>query len=108
MLSSRVAAGVIRAVYGGGGGGVDLVAAGAIPATLLRPSQARILLAALIGAERSRDQILSAFAAEPSRYVDADGSVPPEEVGSPSLSSPLGTTPVPVSAESHEDWKSHE
>lgn len=71
VLSSRVAAGVIRPVYGGGGGGVDLVAAGAIPASLLRPSQARILLAALLGADRSRDQIMSAFAAEPHRHVDA-------------------------------------
>jgi L-asparaginase len=79
ILSSRVPAGVIGAVYGGGGGGVDLVAAGAIPATLLRPSQARILLAALISAGRSRDQIISAFAAQPSRRLDTHAPVPHED-----------------------------
>ena len=71
VLSSRVAAGVIQPVYGGGGGGVDLVAAGAVPAGLLRPSQARILLAALIAARSSGSQIAAAFAAEPQRYLDA-------------------------------------
>ena len=76
VLSSRVAAGVVRPVYGGGGGGVDLVAAGAIPVTLLRPSQARILLAALLAAGRSRDQIVNAFAAEPRRHVDAAEAAP--------------------------------
>jgi L-asparaginase len=82
VLSSRVAAGVIRPVYGGGGGGVDLVGAGAIPATMLRPSQARILLAALISAGRSGEQVASAFAAEPRRYVDAPEAVPPKPPGS--------------------------
>lgn len=47
-LSTRVAHGPIVSIYGDGGGS-DLVAAGAVPAGLLRPSQARIALSALIG-----------------------------------------------------------
>ncbi|MFD7501246.1 asparaginase [Streptomyces sp. NPDC059850] len=78
-LSSRVAAGAITPVYGGGGGGVDLVAAGAIVSGHLRPSQARVLLAALIASGRTHDQIVSAFATEP----DRSEAVPP----------PLGVLP---------------
>lgn len=48
VTSSRVPQGVLAPAYGGGGGGHDLVGAGAIHARLLRPGQARILLAALI------------------------------------------------------------
>jgi L-asparaginase len=48
VTSTRVAAGPVAAIYGDGGG-VDLLAAGAVPSGLLRPSQARILLAALLG-----------------------------------------------------------
>jgi L-asparaginase len=48
LTSTRVAAGPVAAVYGDGGG-VDLLAAGAVPSGLLRPSQARILLTALLG-----------------------------------------------------------
>jgi len=47
-LSTRVSAGPVAAIYGNGGG-TDLVAAGAVPTGVLRPSQARILLAALLG-----------------------------------------------------------
>ncbi|NMM91896.1 hypothetical protein B2J88_47775 [Rhodococcus sp. SRB_17] len=71
LLSTRVSAGPVRAVYGGGGGGVDLVRAGAIPAGYLRPSQARVLLAALIAADADRAQITDAFAAQAQRYTDA-------------------------------------
>ena len=76
VLSSRVAAGLVQPVYGGGGGGVDLVAAGAVPAGLLRPSQARVLLAASIAAGRSVEQIADSFTADPQRYLNAPGTIP--------------------------------
>ncbi|MER7790686.1 asparaginase [Streptomyces sp. NPDC097640] len=47
-LSTRVQAGPVAAVYGNGGG-ADLLRAGAVPTGTLRPSQARILLIALLG-----------------------------------------------------------
>lgn len=50
VLSSRVPTGRLAASYGGGGGGHDLVRAGAVLSTVLRPGQARVLLAALIAA----------------------------------------------------------
>lgn len=48
VTSTRVAAGPVTPIYGDGGG-VDLLASGAVPSGLLRPSQARMLLAALLG-----------------------------------------------------------
>lgn len=48
VLTSRVPEGALRATYGGGGGAVDLLGAGAVLSTRLRASQARILLAALV------------------------------------------------------------
>ena len=51
VTSTRVAAGPVVAIYGDGGG-VDLLEAGAVPSRLLRPSQARMLLAALLGLHR--------------------------------------------------------
>lgn len=50
VVSSRVPMGRLAASYGGGGGGHDLVRAGAVMSTVLRPGQARVLLAALIAA----------------------------------------------------------
>jgi len=50
-LSTRVAGGPVAAIYGNGGG-LDLLAAGAVPTGVLRPSQARILLAALLAQYR--------------------------------------------------------
>ncbi|MHA4852211.1 asparaginase [Rhodococcus sp. MSC1_016] len=47
-VSTRVPYGSISPTYGGGGGGSDLVAAGALFSTDLRAGQARILLAALL------------------------------------------------------------
>ncbi len=80
VVSTRVHGGEVRPVYGGGGGGVDLGRAGAIPAGPLRPSQARILLAALLAARADRARIAAAFG-DP-----AEGSVdpgPPFTVSSP-------------------------
>jgi L-asparaginase len=56
VTSTRVAAGPVTAIYGDGGG-VDLLRAGAVPSGLLRPSQARILLAALLGMHRDADVV---------------------------------------------------
>ena len=53
-LSTRVHSGPVAGLYGNGGG-ADLVEAGAIPTGLLRPSQARILLTALLA--RHRDPV---------------------------------------------------
>lgn len=61
VVSSRVPDGLLVASYGGGGGGHDLAAAGAIHSQTLRPSQARILLAALIAAESPVEDIRRAF-----------------------------------------------
>jgi L-asparaginase len=61
VTSTRVAAGPVTAIYGDGGG-VDLAAAGAVPSGFLRPSQARMLLAALLGIHRHPDAVREAFA----------------------------------------------
>ncbi|QYJ05102.1 asparaginase domain-containing protein [Nocardioides panacisoli] len=61
VTSTRVHAGDVRAVYGGGGGGVDLLAAGAELAGALRPSQARILLAVLLAGGADRATVREAF-----------------------------------------------
>ena len=61
VTSTRVAAGPVVPIYGDGGG-VDLEKAGALPSGLLRPSQARMLLAALLGVHRDADALRSAFA----------------------------------------------
>ena len=50
VVSSRVPTGRLAASYGGGGGGHDLMRAGAVLSAVLRPGQARVLLAALIAA----------------------------------------------------------
>jgi L-asparaginase len=55
-LSSRVARGPVAALYGAGGG-IDLVAAGAIPVGNLRTPQARILLFALLSSGRDPDEV---------------------------------------------------
>jgi L-asparaginase len=60
VTSTRVAAGPVTAIYGDGGG-VDLARAGAVPSGLLRPSQARMLLAALLGLHRDADVVRRAF-----------------------------------------------
>jgi L-asparaginase len=60
VLSTRVHAGPVLGVYGNGGGH-DLVAAGALPAGLLRASQARILLLALLASGATPEEIRTAF-----------------------------------------------
>lgn len=60
VTSSRVPEGVLAPAYGGGGGGYDLIVAGAVHSRTLRPGQARILLAVLL-ANGVRD-IAAAFA----------------------------------------------
>lgn len=61
ITSSRVPQGLLTPAYGGGGGGHDLVQAGAVHSVLLRPGQARVLLAALIANKCDRAQISRAF-----------------------------------------------
>ena len=56
-LSTRVAHGPVYPGYGGGGGGADLVGAGAIVSATMRPGQTRIVLAELLAAGASRAQI---------------------------------------------------
>jgi L-asparaginase len=62
VTSTRVAAGRVAALYGNGGG-ADLLAAGAVPAGLLRPPQARVLLAALLGVHADPGTVRAGFAA---------------------------------------------
>lgn len=61
VVSTRVPEGSLAATYGGGGGGHDLLRAGALLSETLRPSQARILLAALLAANTDLQTIAEAF-----------------------------------------------
>lgn len=61
LLSTRVFAGPVVPLYGGGGG-TDLVAAGAIPTGRLRPGQARMLLIGLLGTGADADAVRAALA----------------------------------------------
>jgi L-asparaginase len=60
VLSTRVHSGPVLGLYGNGGGH-DLLAAGALSAGVFRPSQARILLLALLSIGATPDEIRSAF-----------------------------------------------
>jgi L-asparaginase len=60
LVSTRVDAGPVAAIYGGGGG-VDLERAGAVLTEQFRPGQARILLTALLGIGASAEEISRAF-----------------------------------------------
>ena len=62
LVSTRVSAGPVVPLYSGDGGGVDLVAAGAIPAGRLRPGQARMLLIGLLATGATADDVRRAFA----------------------------------------------
>ncbi|MDQ6740762.1 MAG: asparaginase [Actinomycetota bacterium] len=70
VTSTRVQAGPVKAVYGAGGGGRDLLAAGAIPSGLLRPSQSLILLALLLRLGWTRQDIAGQFASRGSAPQD--------------------------------------
>lgn len=61
VTSTRVHAGPVIPVYGNGGG-KDLLAAGAIPSGLLRPSQSLILLSLLLRLGTNREDIARTFA----------------------------------------------
>jgi L-asparaginase len=67
VTSTRVPTGAVVPIYGGGGG-ADLQKAGAIPAGLLRPPQARIVLAALLSTHDDADAVRAAFR----EYTDAE------------------------------------
>jgi len=62
VLATRVPAGpVFNASYGFPGSEMDLVGRGLIPAGLLPPHKARLLLACLVGSDRSLDEIKAQF-----------------------------------------------
>ncbi len=63
--STRVESGPVMPIYGNGGG-QDLLRAGAVPSGLLRPSQTRVLLAALLAAHDEPQTVR----AELTRHVD--------------------------------------
>ena len=62
-LSTRVPYGPVVPIYGNGGG-VDLVAAGAIPTGALHPFQARMLMALLLSHGVREPDVAAAFAAD--------------------------------------------
>ncbi|WP_211319816.1 asparaginase domain-containing protein [Quadrisphaera granulorum] len=64
VLTTRVPDGPVVPSYGDGGGGADLVAAGAVPSGLLRAGQARVLLAVLLRTQRGAVADLPARVAE--------------------------------------------
>jgi L-asparaginase len=61
VTSTRVHAGPVVPVYGDGGG-KDLLAAGAIPSGILRPSQALVLLSLMLRLDTPRTGITESFA----------------------------------------------
>lgn len=62
VVSTRVPYGAVEPTYGGGGGGVDLLRAGAIFSPWLRAPQARMALIALLSAGADQDAIATFFA----------------------------------------------
>jgi L-asparaginase len=62
VVTSRVPDGVVEPIYGGHGGGHDLIRAGAIASPWLRAGQARIMLAALLAGGADHRQSVRAYA----------------------------------------------
>jgi L-asparaginase len=62
VTSTRVDAGPVVPLYGAGGGGEDLRAAGAIGSGLLRPSQSLTLLSLLLRLSATQERIAATFA----------------------------------------------
>ena len=60
-LTTRVDTGPVWGGYGGGGGGADLIAAGAVPLGTLRAGQGRILMLALLAALDDPDRVRDAL-----------------------------------------------
>lgn len=60
LVSTRVPAGEVAAVYGGGGGGRDLVDVGAVVVPWLRPGQARVQLLVLLAAGATGAEVRAA------------------------------------------------
>ncbi|KAA1427749.1 asparaginase [Nocardioides antri] len=60
-LTTRVDTGPVAGIYGGGGGGADLVAAGAVPLGTLRAGQGRILLLGLLATIGDPAQVRAAL-----------------------------------------------
>lgn len=63
VVSTRVPYGSVEPTYGGGGGGVDLLRAGAVFSPWLRAPQARMALIALLSTGAETDAITAFFAA---------------------------------------------
>ncbi|MDP9398465.1 MAG: asparaginase [Actinomycetota bacterium] len=76
LLSTRVHAGPVVPLYGNGGGR-DLVEAGALPTGLLRASQARVLLLALLGTGAGRAEVQAALGEAGTRSLAASEGTPP-------------------------------
>lgn len=60
-LTTRVDTGPVAGIYGGGGGGADLVTAGAVPLGTLRAGQGRVLLLALLAALGDPENVRAAL-----------------------------------------------
>jgi L-asparaginase len=60
-LTTRVDTGPVAGIYGGGGGGADLVTAGALPLGTLRAGQGRVLLLALLAALGDPERVRAAL-----------------------------------------------
>lgn len=73
VVTSRVPYGVAEPLYGGTGGGRDLVAAGAVFSPWLRAGQARVLLAALLAVDADTGRMARAFSDVVGLGLDGNG-----------------------------------
>ena len=93
ITSTRVDAGPVVPIYGDGGGR-SLIAAGAIPSGLLRPSQSLVLLSLLLRLGLSRDALADVFAREGSDGPLDPAAAPPSGPAAPGLRS-TATSSIP-------------